>query len=239
MWCKICSSSCLPPTLHFLCILCPLGDASVPLQTDFLHTLTFSLMCECFCLDCRYVCHVHAVPKEARRGHSITWSWSYRRLYWVLRTEPKPSARAGSSLNHGAISPAPLHVNLDVAFVSVPPLPLYHVTTDKRPLTHQELMKPIVSGKIHSPCALLRGFWHLCNSTYQHCSKVPPFWNSLYILPSSLIFIITDPFAVPITFLWQNVPGHIIFSDCLLSCRNMCLSSSMSFHRLPVCFHAG
>lgn len=112
------------------------------------HINLFLNMCECFCLERRYGCHVHAVPKKARRGQPIIWNGSYRRLYRALRIKPKRSARAGSSLNHHAISPAPSHVNLDIAFVSVPPLPLsvYHVTTDKRPLTHQELMKPMLLG---------------------------------------------------------------------------------------------
>ena len=33
---------------------------------------------------------VYAVPEEARRGHQIQWSWSYRQLCadrWVVGTE--------------------------------------------------------------------------------------------------------------------------------------------------------
>lgn len=39
---------------------------------------------------------------EARRGHWIHWSWSYRRLWattWVLGTEPSSSGRAASAIN--------------------------------------------------------------------------------------------------------------------------------------------
>lgn len=46
-------------------------------------------MCECFAR--MFVCHVHAVPVEARRGHQTYWDWSSRALratMCVLEIEP-------------------------------------------------------------------------------------------------------------------------------------------------------
>lgn len=42
------------------------------------------------------------VPKEATKGHWISWSWSYRLWYWESN-----SARAASTLNFGALSQVP------------------------------------------------------------------------------------------------------------------------------------
>lgn len=50
--------------------------------------------------ECQYVCHVCAVPMEVRRGHCITWNWSYRQFvsYHVgAWTELTAFARAAAS----------------------------------------------------------------------------------------------------------------------------------------------
>jgi hypothetical protein len=52
---------------------------------------------------CMSVFHIHAVPKEVRRGHWIFCNWSY--LWFlatvrVLGTEPHASATGTGALNH-------------------------------------------------------------------------------------------------------------------------------------------
>lgn len=59
-----------------------------------------------------YICI--PVPKKARRGHQVAWSWSYRwlavsHLIWVLETELQSSVNTASSLNLCTISRAPEH----------------------------------------------------------------------------------------------------------------------------------
>lgn len=47
--------------------------------------------------------HMHAVPREARRGRQIPWDWSEKQLsaiLWVLGIEPRSSERVASGLNH-------------------------------------------------------------------------------------------------------------------------------------------
>ena len=68
----------------------------------------------CFmCMSCLPVWMFgHHVPTEVRRGHWISWYWSYGRLWaamLVLGVKPRSSARI-SALNCWAISPAPYTV---------------------------------------------------------------------------------------------------------------------------------
>ena len=54
-----------------------------------------------------YVCHMHAIPMEARRGHWSSWNQRNRWLLtvmWVLRTKSVFSAETVS--DYLAISPA-------------------------------------------------------------------------------------------------------------------------------------
>lgn len=58
-----------------------------------------------------YVSHVCLMPSAVRRGHWVSWYWSFRG--WsvaikVLVIEPWSFARATSSLNHEVNSPARL-----------------------------------------------------------------------------------------------------------------------------------
>lgn len=48
---------------------------------------------------------MNAVSMEARRGHQILWTWSYRRLVtmWVLGTDPGACTRTVNVLNFWAI----------------------------------------------------------------------------------------------------------------------------------------
>lgn len=58
------------------------------------------------CVLC--VPHTFLVPTEVKRGHQISWIWSYGWLWanmWVLGVEYRSSART-SSLNHWDIFPA-------------------------------------------------------------------------------------------------------------------------------------
>lgn len=62
-------------------------------------------LCVCFPCMCTYVAWVFLKPIKNRRGRGIKRSWSYRWL-WVLRTTAR-------SLNHWAISPAPINTSLN------------------------------------------------------------------------------------------------------------------------------
>ena len=68
------------------------------------------------CFVCIYICAPHAclVTLEARRGHWMSWNWSYRQLWatmWVLSIELGISGRPANTLNHGAISLVPQHLS--------------------------------------------------------------------------------------------------------------------------------
>lgn len=57
-----------------------------------------------------YVCYLHAVPEEARRGSQIPWDLSYGRLgvtVWMLGIEPQSFGRVATALNNGCPSTDP------------------------------------------------------------------------------------------------------------------------------------
>ena len=85
---------------------------SVPLLLIFFFKdlFYFYFMCMSGLPVYRYV-HYLCVPVGGRREHWIPWNWSYRWVWavvWVLGTESGPSARAESTHDSWAISPAPM-----------------------------------------------------------------------------------------------------------------------------------
>jgi hypothetical protein len=83
---------------------------------DFYFTCILVFLPACMYYDYVYILHsiyciyyVYVVSMKARRGHQILWNWSHRWLWttkWVLRTKLRFCARAASTLNHWAMSPA-------------------------------------------------------------------------------------------------------------------------------------
>lgn len=77
---------------------------------------------------------VHAVPLEPRRGHQMSWNWTYRwwsASFWVLRMEPGSSVRTANAVNPWAISLAhgPLSLFLYVLDILVSFLMCYSQVT--------------------------------------------------------------------------------------------------------------
>lgn len=105
----------------------PVTHGSLISRTRGWHNFTFDKILKIIYLDVygcltafMPVCHVFAVPTEARRRCQIHWHWSYRWLRattWVLEIESRFSERAANNLPRSF-----LKLNFDVIFYYLCPM---------------------------------------------------------------------------------------------------------------------